>query len=198
MYLVSKVIGSRRAWPEASAPYSCRSNGRRNGRWRTPAGVLESHLAVVLGIDTGRERVVTGIGVYTATHHGTDRTDFPIVMQRNKGSASRLESQLASGSSRAEALTDYEHDKHAASAHASRGSLLATLTRFLRAWLGPDVSIIPVAPEHISFVGAAMKMRGYRSFSNYTSRAKEAHIAAGHTWTPRHELEAAQGTRSVT
>ena len=60
------------------------------------------------------------------------------------------------------------------------------------------MSIIPVAPEHIAFVGAAMKMRGYRSFSNYISWAKEAHIAAGHTWTPRHELEAAQGTRSVT
>ena len=34
---------------------------------------------------------------------------------------------------------------------------------FLRAWLGPTASIIPVAPEHIAFVDAAMKMRGYRS-----------------------------------
>ena len=38
-------------------------------------------------------------------------------------------------------------------------------------------------PEHLAFVGAAVKMRGYRSFSNYISRAKEAHVAAGHTWT---------------
>ena len=34
-------------------------------------------------------------------------------VQRNKGNASDLEAQLASGASRAEALTAYEHDKHA-------------------------------------------------------------------------------------
>ena len=140
---------------------------------------------MVSDLDTGRDRVVTGVDGHIAVPCGTDRGDFPIVMQRTQGSASGLESQLASGSSRADSLTAYEHDKHAA-------SVLATWTTFLRAWLGPDVSIIPVAPEHIAFVGAAVKMRGSRSFSNYISRAKKAHIAA------RHELEAAQGTRSVT
>ena len=70
------------------------------------------------------------------------------LMQRNKGSASGLESQLASGSSRAEALNAHEHEKHAASAHASTGSLLATWTRFFCAWLVPDVSIIPVGRRY--------------------------------------------------
>ena len=129
--------------------------------------VPECHSAVVLGVDVGGDRVVTEVRGLTAASRGTDRADFPTVVQRSKGSASGLESQLASGSSRAEALTAYEHDKHAASAHASRGSLLATWTRLLRAWLGPTVSFIPVAPERIAFVGAAMEMRGWRSFSNY-------------------------------
>ena len=66
------------------------------------------------------------------------------------------------------------------------------------AWLGPTVSIIPVAPGHIAFVGAATKMCIYRSFSTGTSRVKEAHVTAGHIWTPRHEPERTQGTRSVT
>ena len=142
-------------WPR---PPLCLAVGVRN--------VLESHLA---GVDRK----------FASIPFGAHRVDFPTVVQRNKGNASDQEAQLASAACRAEALTAYEHDKHAVSAHASRGSLFGTWTGFLRAWLGPTASITPVAPEHTAFVGEAMKMRGYHSFSNYLSRAQEAHVAAG-------------------
>ena len=76
--------------------------------------------------------------------------------------------------------------------------LLHGLDSYVHGWgpLSPSYPLHP--PEHIAFVGAAMKMHGYRSFSTYPSRAKEAHVAAGHTWAPRHELDATESVRSVT
>ena len=101
--------------------------------------VPESHSAVVSGVDVSENRADIGVREVVSASLGTDRADFPTVVQRNKGSASDLEVQLASGSSRVEARIGYERGKHAFSAHASHSSLLATLTKFLRAWLGPTV-----------------------------------------------------------
>ena len=95
------------------------------------------------------------------------------------------------------ALKEYEKDKHAATSATTRASLWRTWQEIIVEWHGPGTRCVPVLPRHIAVVGAMMKARGYRSFANYASRAKEEHVKSGHTWSELHELEVRQGTRSV-
>lgn len=127
------------------------------------------------------------------------RRDAPVLAQRARGrGVQALDDWDLSAEDRETVYADYEFDKHAASAQVSRESLVTTWERLLHKWHGEEVPAVPVEPADIGYVGALMKARGYRSFANYVSRMKELHVKAGFYWSPLHELEAKQGTRSVT
>ena len=100
-----------------------------------------------------------------------------------------------------EALEVYEVDKYAVSGRASRRSVESTwLEYYIKARrLKPQLAVspFPLTSEGIAAVGSLMKLDGYRSFANYLSWAKGAHILRDHQWTPRLELELKQGSRSV-
>ena len=96
------------------------------------------------------------------------------------------------------ALEDDEKDKHASSASLSRSVLVTTWQRFLNLWYGEETALLPVEPSDISHVACLMKRQGYQSVANYLDRIKELHIRAGFEWSPQHEIEVRQGSRSVT
>ena len=95
-------------------------------------------------------------------------------------------------------LEAYERDKFAASNQSTRAANLAVWVRLVKLWFGPGTEVIPVEPEHIQAVGAIMKRHGYRSFSQYITRARDLHIKCGFAWSPKLVQEASQGVRSVT
>ena len=123
--------------------------------------------------------------------------DFPVVAPRVRGSAPGPGEQLPD-EMKSLHLAKYEEDKMAATAVVPRASQVATWGRFLALWHDEVVPSVPVEPKDIAYVGCLMKARGYRSFSNYVAAMKIEHVRAGFCWTAQHDLEATQGTRSVT
>ena len=102
-----------------------------------------------------------------------------------------------SSESRSQAVEQYQRDKVASLAAATMDGLLSTWIEFHTAWFGSDADWLPLTLSAFVGVAAMFKSGRYRSFPNYLSRAKKAHIAAGFAWTEQLELEARKGARSV-
>lgn len=58
-------------------------------------------------------------------------------------------------------------------------SLIKIWRRFLEECHDESMNGLPAYPEHIAAVGALMKAKGHRLFSNYVSWAKEEHGHVG-------------------
>ena len=89
----------------------------------------------------------------------------------------------------------------AISSASPRDSLLRTWVKFHRAaheCVGIRTSPFPLTVRSIRLVGALFKCGGYRSFANYASRAKEAHVELMGSWEPDLEREVTLVSRSCT
>ena len=126
-----------------------------------------------------------------------DRGDFPPVPQRNKGSASDLEAQLASGSSQAEALSPCTNMANMQSLHMLPGIVACYTDEILARMVGAHYL------HHSCCIGAH-RSRGRSYEDAWLSQffllpiSSQGSTCCCGAYTPRHELEAAQGIRSVT
>ena len=90
----------------------------------------------------------------------------------------------ADAESREAAQKLYERD--ARSAGDTSGYNLVTWTDLHEAWWehsGRSVPVWPLTPEKFTGVGSLLKAGGYRSGYNYSSAAKDEHIARGYEWS---------------
>ena len=96
------------------------------------------------------------------------------------------------------ALDNLIRDYTSVSAKGPAASVLKTWDSIHRRMHGDSTPTYPLTASKISKVAAAFKACGYRSFSNYLSKAKEHHIEMFQEWGPELALEARRATRSVT
>jgi len=75
--------------------------------------------------------------------------------------------------------------------------MLRTWAETHHRWFGPGSNPLPLSAEGIRAVAAVCKLRGFRSFANYLSANKLAHIRLGHPWTAQLDLIAKESARSV-
>mgnify|MGYP006999513922 FL=1 len=90
----------------------------------------------------------------------------------------------ADAESREAALKLYERD--ARSAGDTSGYNLVTWSDLHDAWWrhsGRSVPVWPLTPEKFAGVGSLLKAGGYCSEYNYSSAAKDEHIAQGYEWS---------------
>ena len=127
------------------------------------------------------------------------RSDAPVIRNVRRGSATEAISSYHSAGESA-LVEELIQDRIAKSSYASAASLLGTWHRFHHeAFDTPAAtpSAIPVTIRSIIVVGALFKRGGYRSFENYVSAIKGAHIEAGFDWTQLHAHTTRWATRSV-
>ena len=93
-------------------------------------------------------------------------------------------------------LRQYDQDTHTAAGHGVRAALMNTWDNIHHLW-APCEPVLPLTPSKIRNVAAHMKHAGYRSWSNYASRIREAHINAGFIISPQLELAFRAARRSV-
>ena len=110
------------------------------------------------------------------------RWDAPRINYSVKGNRAEARSAASTQNSKDRALRELEEDFFAKTADGPRESLLRTWVAFHKEWFGKEVPVFPLTPGKLAAVGAMFKQGGYRSFPNYLSRAKDAHIQA-FEWT---------------
>ena len=93
-------------------------------------------------------------------------------------------------------LKQYDQDTHTAAGHGVRAALMNTWDSIHHLWT-PCEPVLPLTPSKIRNVAAHMKHAGYRSWPNYASRIREAHINAGFIISPQLELAFRAARRSV-
>lgn len=120
--------------------------------------------------------------------------DAPAVLEHTR--ASRF-AALAATSDREASLEELRRDYSAASSRSSVDAHFATWSAFHTSWFGQHVPVLPITPETLEAVSSMFKRGRYRSFPNYLSTAKAAHIAENHAWSQRLEQTARKCTRSV-
>ena len=98
----------------------------------------------------------------------------------------------------AEALVaDLRRDKVAKSSRATVCSLWRTWQYFHAEAFGDTVDVLPITPETLVMIGAIFKRGDYRSFPNYATVVKNAHVEANYPWDQLLEHTRAWVTRSV-
>lgn len=102
----------------------------------------------------------------------SSRTDFPTVKSSTRGSILAALEAAAPDSQRS-ALNELEDAKFANSSRIARDALWRTWTKIAAAWGLPP---LPLTSDLVNKIGASLKRGGYRSASNYFSRAREEHL----------------------
>lgn len=124
-----------------------------------------------------------------------ERSDAPVCNYSRK--AKRIDGARWTPEFREEARNALRRDYVASSAKGPSASVLRAWEAMHRRMLGPDVPVYPLTPDKITQVAGAFKMCGYRSFSNYLTKAKEVQIQMYGGWCADLNLEARRATRSV-
>lgn len=89
-------------------------------------------------------------------------------------------------------------DMEAASAKGPNAALLRTWQSVHESWFGADAGpAFPLTGEKLRAAGAVFKARGYRSFPNYLTKAKQHHIRITGSWPILLDQEAREVKRSV-
>jgi hypothetical protein len=78
---------------------------------------------------------------------------------------------------------ELEADVTVAETRRVRESYWRTWCAYHARWFGPRIPALPLIPSAISAIAAQMKSRGYRSYPNYLSAAKERHLDNDFAWT---------------
>lgn len=126
--------------------------------------------------------------------------------------AARRDAPVCNFSRRAKRLTDVHwgrgqrdaalellrRDYTSSSAKGPAASVLKTWEIMRKRMHDPGTPTYPLTPEKIARVAAAFKSCGYRSFSNYMSKAKERHIDMVGAWGVDLNMDARRSCRSVT
>jgi hypothetical protein len=94
-------------------------------------------------------------------------------------------------------LEQLQRDVTASSARGCKESHIGTWQSMHSEWFGPAVPFLPLTTERLSAVASLFKARGYRSFGNYLSAVKQAHVTAGFQWTQQLDLSGRQCSTSV-
>jgi hypothetical protein len=84
---------------------------------------------------------------------------------------------------RSRITAELEADVTVAETRRVRESNWRTWIAYHGRWFGSCIPTLPLTPSAIFAVAAQMKSRGYRSYPNYLSAAKERHLDGGFTWT---------------
>lgn len=124
------------------------------------------------------------------------RHDAPVCNYSRK--ARRLDLGHWTPAFKAEALQALRRDYTASSAQGPNASVLRTWESMHHRMMGHGIPVYPLTVDKITQVAAAFKICGYRSFSNYLSKAKERHVQMYGEWPADLALEAKRATRSVT
>ena len=124
------------------------------------------------------------------------RRDMTTVRNVRRADVDRAWQLAQTSQGREEMLKRFDEDVHTRAGHGVRSAQLATWTSIHELWL-PGVPVVPLTWDSIRAVGAHMKEAGYRSWANYASRIKEAHISAGHCWTLQLDIAMKAAKRSV-
>ena len=156
--------------------------------------------AVVAPVDcgaaTGSRKAATVTRLEpTARPWLAERKDTPICNFSRR--ARKPEEPTWTESQRDEALASLRRDYIANSAKGPACSVLKTWESMHRRMHDPEIPTYPLTPDKIARVAAAFKRCGYRSFSNYMSRAKEAHVQMFGDWGVDLAMEARRAGRSV-
>ena len=129
-------------------------------------------------------------------HAPCTRSDVPVVRNLRRGSAADAVASLHRlGAAALEA--DLHKDKVAKTSVAPAESVWKTWQGFHRDVFGSTEDALPITPQKLVSVGSMFKAGGYRSFPNYATGAKNAHIEAKHHWCQLLEHTRAWVTRSV-
>ena len=124
------------------------------------------------------------------------RSDAPVVRNLRRGSAAEAVASLHRlGAAALEA--DLRQGKVAKTSAAPATSVWKTWQGYHYDVFGDELDPLPITPQKLVSVGSLFKAGGYRSFANYATGAKNAHIEAGHHWCQLLEHTRAWVTRSV-
>ena len=144
----------------------------------------------------------TGITPRVTADATPSRASAPNVHTNTRASVGTAITAASSDEARSEALRDYEFDKVANSARASKNSTWKTWKRLHVAWFGHSTPPLPLTVTKIKRFASLFKAGHYSSFANYASRAKLEHISMHHvhgqSWSEELTIELRQALRSVT
>ena len=149
--------------------------------------------------DTLAERVqACGVEIVSESR-GVDslsvrRVDAPVLRPYARGHFGKARAALRSVVARAKAKHDLQADVYARTTQRSRRSREQTLRRLAATGA---VDIVPVTPDTLRTIAAALKAGGYRSGFAYLSLMRQLHGKAGHEWSSQLQLVAAECKRSL-
>jgi hypothetical protein len=127
----------------------------------------------------------SGFGAVAAPCVPPARRDVGAVRNLRRGGIGLAEASLHT-SGLDVLVRDLRRDRDSASGRGVGVSLLGTWHRFhslaFPCGSAPPVPVLPLTALSIELIGAIFKAGDYRSFPNYLSVAKTAHIEAGHLW----------------
>ena len=125
-----------------------------------------------------------------------DRPDAPSV-KHSRGAVKWRAGTVITEQEKREALDALELDFSAPSARGPNNSVIRTWEAVHGSWFGEDSAPWPLTPAKIRAIAAVFKKRGYRSFANYASKAKERHISLTGEWPALLAQEMKMAKRSV-
>ena len=132
-----------------------------------------------------------------------NRADAPVVRNLRRGITADALAALRDAGVTA-LVDDLLKDRYAQSAEASNASLLKTWAHFHAEAFrrSPNDAtcsepMLPLTVRSLVIIGALFKAGGYRSYPNYVSIIKSAHIEEGHDWSHLLQHTSAWVTRSV-
>ena len=124
------------------------------------------------------------------------RDDVPVVKHARRGDFSMVANQLENDGVDG-MLVDLHGDRYSRSSASTHTSRLSTWQAFHEGIFGDAVPLLPLTVRTFTAVSAAFKRGGYRSFPNYVSDIKSAHLEQGHDWNQHLDAAARWCTRSV-
>ena len=218
------ILGGERCCgkPSADAAILC----QQVACCRFPSCISTGSLAAVLGFEMGKRGLgiphlaatsqpkkarIRALGIQLPPSTGSGRAAGSGSQPRKDAPVLRIGTQVrtSKGAKASDGLTDlsaalaaYDKDKYSAKAADSRRSVEGTWRTYHEkahkldpTTVGRDV--FPVTLGSLKAIAALMKLDEYRSFSNYASWAKGAHIELGYEWTQQLALELTQAGRSL-
>ena len=135
----------------------------------------------------------------TSTSILASRRDAPLVDFTRGPPRDKATSRIPRGA-RDGLLNSMRVRKTARSSLGSIRSLLRTWKRMHVRWYGPDEPVLPITPEKIEAVASQMCHLRYRSFANYLSAAKRAHVMSeltDGTWGDRLKMTGRECGRAI-